>query len=148
MTDFDFKSVKVTESALPKENRGRPSKFADNPFRSAVNDSYVMETARQITVPKSAYKTAVSYLRHAANDYKIGIRIVPSEKDAQFVALADTDMVTIVFLGQKRRKRTTKAQVAAANAAAESPADVVPTIDTETTPVPTAKPVRNAPKAK
>jgi hypothetical protein len=128
---FDFSAVKVEEADLPKNGAGRNRRHAVNPFTEVLAASYEAFKAngnagRQIKVPGKQVSEAVYLIRQAADDLRIGSRVILRNAKNEPVEAKDvknsTALVTVLFSG-KDRKQKKDAAATATPATAESPTE-------------------------
>lgn len=128
---FDFSAVSVAEAEMPKSGAGRPRKTENNPFTEVLAQSYEAFKAggnagRQIKVPGANVGEAVYLIRQAADDLKIGSRVLIRDGKGQTVTAKDAKdkapraQHTVLFSAKDRKKR---AEDALSEAPAETPAE-------------------------
>lgn len=109
--ELELGNLTIEETSLPARTSGRNRKYADNPFRDHVNQSYHTGTGRSVTVPKKQVGEVVYLIRQAAADLGLGVRIVHMGAKGDTVLskedldkASDSRMIRVAFQGQEKRK--------------------------------------------
>ena len=104
MPDFDFSSLNVTETELPKREGGRTRKVQNNPFIAPVQESYNSGTGRAVEVPNEQCKAVEYLIRQAAEDLGLGVRVVFSLDKESREKAPKNKKVRVSFQGQEKRQ--------------------------------------------
>lgn len=134
---FSFDGLKAEVTELPAITRDRGTGF--NPFKQMLADSYADNKGRQVVIPAEAVAEAQRLIRRAADQLKIGSRIVIDNGKKDFKCTPDIvkewaekkskAQITVKFQAQDRRERKARAKK---ETPAEIPAEVPAEVPEET----------------
>jgi hypothetical protein len=130
MTSLDLSALTATDTAVPAATK-RSNKVADSPFPGWVRETYENKTAKMVPVQASQVGEVRYAIRAAAKIEGLGSRIVLRDKDDKplewfsgdgeaYVAREKQDGtlqevpqntgVKVIFAGQEKRARKSKAE--------------------------------------
>lgn len=138
---FDFSALSVVDTELPKSTVGRKPKVAGpNPFIEPLAQSFEAFQAdkpngKKIVVPAANAVEACNLIRQAAENLKIGARVIVRDSKGQTVPTKEIKNkrgnLTILFGGQTRKVRKPKAVADASESPTDNEATVIPENSTE-----------------
>lgn len=137
---FDFSAAVIKPAKLPEESRTGRKSSGPSPMQAVLKESYETKTGRQMSVPPNAVKTVSYAIRRAADEMKIGARILYYDTKGKEIRAVKSETektekgdpklitaveqaakkrgnITIMFQGQKRKESKKD------KPAAETPAD-------------------------